>query len=155
MSICCFFGHRDFDPCTDLEIKIKKEIVKYIEKFGVNEFWLGGYGRFDSYCEKCLKEIKGIHTNIKIYWVLAYLDKKFDALDKKKIESIYEGIIYPPIEKAPKKVAIIARNRWMIQNSDFIIFYVDHSWGGAEKMLEYAKKIKKTFVNFGKYTIEN
>lgn len=41
------------------------------------------------------------------------------------------------------------RNEWIVNNSDYIMFYVNHSWGGACKMLEYANKKKKDYINFG------
>ena len=59
----------------------------------------------------------------------------------------YDEIIYPPIENIPLKYSIIYRNKWIVENSDFIFFYVAHTWGGAYQMLEYAKNINKQFFN--------
>ena len=55
---------------------------------------------------------------------------------------IFDESIYPDIEKTPPRFAIVKRNEWMINNSDFLIAYVEHNWGGAAKTLEYAKKKK-------------
>lgn len=50
------------------------------------------------------------------------------------------------IEKTPPKFAIIKRNEWMIDKSDFLIAYVEHNWGGAYRTLEYAKKQSYTNI---------
>lgn len=44
----------------------------------------------------------------------------------------------------PAKFRILKCNQYMIDYSDFLITYVDHSFGGAAKTLEYAKK--KEFI---------
>lgn len=55
----------------------------------------------------------------------------------------FDDTLYPEIEKVPPKFAIIKRNEWMIDKSDFLIAYVEHNWGGAYRTLEYAKRKKK------------
>ena len=42
----------------------------------------------------------------------------------------------------------------MINNSDFLISYVNYSWGGAVKTVEYAIKKKIQVVNLGSLEIE-
>ena len=47
---------------------------------------------------------------------------------------------------------IYFRNVEMINQSDFVIFYVNRTAkSGAYKTFQYAKKIKKPFINLGKY----
>lgn len=55
---------------------------------------------------------------------------------------IFDDTIYPDIEKVPPGFAIIKRNEWMIDNSDFLIAYVKNDFGGAYKTLQYAEKKK-------------
>jgi hypothetical protein len=39
----------------------------------------------------------------------------------------------------------------MVNNSNFLIAYVDHEWGGAYKTLEYAEKRRKIkIINIAK-----
>lgn len=54
---------------------------------------------------------------------------------------MFDSSVYPNIEKVPKRFAILKRNEWLINNSDFLIAYV-HRLGGAHKTLEYAQKKK-------------
>ena len=62
-------------------------------------------------------------------------------------EKLYDTVIYPPLETIPPRVAIVKRNEWMIQKADFIIAYVKHTYGGAYKALQYARKKKKSIIN--------
>ena len=55
----------------------------------------------------------------------------------------YDGSVYPDLENTPPRFAIIKRNEWMIDKSDFLIAYVKNSFGGANKTLSYAKKRRK------------
>ncbi|MBQ8203233.1 MAG: hypothetical protein IJZ75_03020, partial [Clostridia bacterium] len=55
---------------------------------------------------------------------------------------------YPEgIEKAPLKFAIVKRNRWMIEKSDFVITYVNRVIGGAAQFKELSAKKGKTVIN--------
>lgn len=67
------------------------------------------------------------------------------------VSKIFDDAIYPDLETVPKRLAIIKRNEWMINNSDFLIAYVDHDWGGAYKTLEYEEKRRKIkIINIAK-----
>ena len=63
---------------------------------------------------------------------------------------LYDSIVYPPLEKTPLKFAISKRNEWMIDQSDFVIAYVEHSFGGAYQSLKYAHRKGKRIVNLAK-----
>ena len=52
-------------------------------------------------------------------------------------------------EKYNFKSAIPARNRYMVDNSGYAICFVTHSWGGAAKTYERAKKKKLQIINLG------
>ena len=80
------------------------------------------------------------YVDVKSLLVLAYLDQKYN-------KDLYDETIYPDIENVPRRYAIVKRNQWMIDKSDFVIAYVEHSWGGAAKTFGYAMKKKKTVIN--------
>ena len=55
----------------------------------------------------------------------------------------FNGTIYPDgLEFVPQKLAIIKRNEWMVDNSSFLIAYIDHEWGGAYRTFKYAQRKK-------------
>ena len=57
---------------------------------------------------------------------------------------------YPDLEGIPLKYAILKRNEWMVEKSDFIIAFVKMKFGGAYKALLHAKRKNKEFVNLTK-----
>ena len=82
--------------------------------------------------------------HIKNYLVIPYLS--FNVHDKE----LFDSIIYPDgFEKYNFKSAIPARNRYMVDNSGYAICFVTHSWGGAAKTYERAKKRKLQIINLG------
>lgn len=65
-------------------------------------------------------------------------------------ENYYDEIVIPEaIGKAHPKAAITLRNRWMVDNADLVIAYIEHKEGGAYSAVKYAKKLNKKVVNIG------
>lgn len=149
MHTCSLFGHRDMWGEDDFDEKLERAIGYAIENLGVSEFWVGGYGKFDFFASLALRKMKKRYPHIRLILVLAYLDKPFDEVDKKFNKQTYDEIIFPPLESVPKRYAIVARNKWMVDRSDHIIFYVNCSYGGAFKMMEYAIAKGKSHTNIG------
>ena len=136
-KICSLFGHRDFGRNESVKEMLKLEIVNAIKNYGVNTFYLGGKGMFDEFCAEIIKEVKSEYK-IKSFLILAYLNVKMDEFDKRKIEELYDGTIFPPIEKVPLKFAISKRNQWMVSQSSICLFYLDYTWGGAYSTYKFA-----------------
>lgn len=51
------------------------------------------------------------------------------------------------IESVHPRFAISWRNKWMLKQSDFVVTYITHTWGGAAQFAEKAKRQKKTVIN--------
>lgn len=140
--ICTFFGHRE---CYSLDEKsVERAIAELIEN-GVDTFYVGHQGNFDSMVFECLKRLKEVYQNISFSVVLAYLPAHKTKYD------LYQGYsIYPEgLEIGPPRFAIERRNKWMIAEADFCLCYVDHTWGGAYKFAIQAKKKGLTIINMG------
>ena len=134
-----FIGHNDCFGIT--ENQVKDAIREHIEK-GVTDFLSGGQGGFDRLCGRCVYELKREYPQIKNYLVIPYLS--FSVYNK----DYFDLIIYPDgFEKYHYKAAIPARNRYMVDNSGYAICFVTHSWGGAAKTYERAKKKKLQIIN--------
>lgn len=147
MKICCFAGHANiYGEKEIIKEKLKKEIINLIENEGVTEFYNGCKGGFDWLCAETVDELRKDYLFIKSYWVLSYMPKEKDEYPESMLR-IFDGTVYPDIEKAPQRFAIVKRNEWMVKNSDILIAYVKHSWGGAAKTLEYAQKKKTKIIN--------
>ena len=67
---------------------------------------------------------------------------------KKDENSEYSDTIYPMgLENVHPRFAIERRNRWLVDNSDYVIAYVNRTYGGAAKFYELAVKRKKKTIN--------
>jgi len=52
------------------------------------------------------------------------------------------------LEKSCYKTALQKRNRWMVQNRDFMIAYIRRRYGGARQTYQFAKKLSMMIKNF-------
>lgn len=147
---CSFFGHKFMEGIANLEQRTKEAIRKVILEENITSFLVGRNGQFDRICADCVKDLKEEFPFIKIYLVYAYLKKETDEYERKSIKETFDGTIYPPLENVPPKFAILKRNEWIVRESDFIVFYVDYKWGGSGKMLDYAKRKGKSYLNLGR-----
>lgn len=137
--IISFCGHSDF--CGDLTVakKVKELIISFAEINKIVYCYTGGYGAFDNFVASCISEAQAVRNNIKNCLVIPYISEWFMNKIKNHV-SMYDEVIYPPIEGVPPKYAIIRRNEWMVDKSDLLIAYVKHGWGGAARMYQYAKR---------------
>ena len=108
---------------------------------GTDTFYLGGYGEFDHLAAAAVRRQKAVYPHIKSILVLPYLNRKFDV-------SAYDSTTYPPLENVPPRYAIVKRNQWMVCESDVVISGVTHSWGGAAKTLDCARRRGKIIFQF-------
>ncbi len=143
--ICTFCGHRD---CSGQIIynSLKSEIYNLINQ-GVYVFYNGGYGNFDMLALKIVGEAKSEFHQIKNYIVLAYMDN--DSISKyTNICTKYNAETFYPFEKKVlPRFAIVNRNKWMIDQSDYVIVNVYAHLGGAGQTLAYAQQKKKIIIN--------
>ena len=146
--IITFCGHAQiFSGREELHDKVMSAINEHTQGEDV-VFYLGGYGDFDWIALRCCREYKESHPTAKLLFITPYLDEVYFKNREMYLKEC-DGIEYAGIEKTPKKYAISKRNEWMVNRSDFLIAYVNVSWGGAAKTLLYATKHKKPFFNIG------
>ena len=143
--IISFCGHSNFSSTPQLKNKLMELLETKINGQQV-EFYLGGYGGFDSFARSCCAEYKENHQNATLIFVTPYLG---DYLNNRKdyIEKYYDTTIYPDIETTPKRYAIVKRNEWIVERSDLVIAYVQLHFGGAYHSLLHAKRKNKPYIN--------
>lgn len=137
--ICTFFGHSD----TPLEAEplLRKTLIWLIQEKDVKLFYVGNHGNFDKMVRKNLKELTFLYPHIRYAVVLAYLPSTSDCED-------FSDTIYPDgMEHIPFKYAIIKRNEWMIEKSDYVITYVKRTRGGAARFKQIAERKNKYVIN--------
>lgn len=127
-----FCGHRQLYEAEKVRAWLYAVTEQLIAE-GAETFYLGGYGAFDEMAAAVLAEHKRAYPHIRRVLVLAYLNRGEN-------KEGYDGTVYPPLEGVPRRLAIVRRNRWMVEVADVVVAWVDHTWGGAAQTLRYARQ---------------
>ena len=137
MAACTFFGHRDCP--SSIRGVLSAEIERLIDEKGANTFYVGTQGNFDHMAYTVLVELRKRYNHIKVFRVLAYMPKPSDA-------DTADTIVPEGIENTYPRYAIVHRNNWMIDRNDYVIAYVNHTFGGAYQAVEWEKNKGKRIV---------
>ena len=140
MSTCCFFGHKDTPE--DMKPALYAAIEELITQCGVSTFYVGNQGAFDAYVRSALRQFSGKYPHIRYAVVLAYMPGKQNEYDDFSDTMLSEGI-----EEVHPRYALDWRNRWMLRESQYIVCYIHHRWGGAAKYVQMALRQGKTVIN--------
>ena len=143
MPACTFFGHRDC-PCS-IKPKLREVLIDLIENHAVAMFYVGRQGSFDAMVRSVLKELTTLYPHINYAVVLERMPAKRDELDDFSDTMLPEGI-----ETVHPRFAISWRNKWMIKQSDYVVTYIAHSWGGAAQFAEKAETQGKILINLSR-----
>lgn len=134
---CFFVGHRDAPSSLAPELAVLVE--RHITEYGVREFTVGRYGRFDYLAAQAVGEMKKRYSDVRLVYLRPY------HLAERPIETPkgFDSSFYPFVgEKVPKPFAIVRANRYMVDNSDFLIAYAQRP-GNAHELVEYAQRREK------------
>ncbi len=138
-----FFGHRKLYNLDKIKRKTIQTLLEIVKNNSFVEFFCGGYGDFDNICFSIAKDLKQNNNNIKLSFVTPYI---YNSYLSKINFSLYDEIIYPPIENSPKRLAILKRNEWIVNQSDLIIIHVETNFGGAYQALKYSERKNKQII---------
>lgn len=142
------FGHRKTDDLRQIENRLAPMIKQLIQEKEYVSFLIGRNGEFDEYAASVVKRVQkqvGSESS-EITLVLPYSVANIEYYEK-----YYDSIILPEsICGAHPKAAITLKNRWMVEQSDLIIAYVEREKGGAFAAMKYGEKMNKKVVNLYK-----
>ena len=141
MAICTFFGHHDCP--SSIKVKLRDTLISLIENHAVDMFYVGRQGAFDAIAHSVLKELVSIYPHIDYAVVLERLPPKRDEFD---LTDYSDTMLPEGIESVHPRFAISWRNNWMIKQSDYVVTYITHSWGGAAQFAEKAERQKKAII---------
>ena len=140
MASCTFFGHRE---CPDaIKTQLRAVLTDLLTNHDVDMFYVGNQGQFDAIVRGVLRELKKEYPQINYAVVLAYMPGKQTEYDDYSDTMLPEGI-----ESVHPRYAISWRNNWMLRQSNYVVTYITHSWGGAAQFAEKANRQKKTVIN--------
>ena len=140
MSACTFFGHRE---CPDsIKAQLRAALIDLVTNHDMDTFYVGNQGRFDAIVRSVLRELKEEYPQINYAVVLAYMPGKHTEYDYYSDTMLPEGI-----EAVQPRYAISWRNNWMLQQSDYVVTYITHTWGGAYQFYRRSVRANKVVIN--------
>ena len=142
MSVCTFFGHHDCS--SSIKPKLREVLIDLIENHSVDVFYVGNKGAFDRLARSVLRELVQEYPHIRYAVVLERMPGK----QSEDYPEDYSDTMLPEgIEEVHPRFAIVWRNKWMLRQSDFVVTYITHAWGGAAQFADMASRQKKTVIN--------
>ena len=146
---CSVFGHGKIKITKELENNLKSTFKMLITQENVKYFYFGGFGEFDDLCHSIITELKNEYPEV--YRIFCLSDPRHQRLSKRPKwlkDEDYEEITYLDLNFDYWYSRIYYRNCEIIDRSDFVVFYVNHTeQSGAYKALQYAKRKKKQIIN--------
>ena len=134
MPSCTFFGHRD---CPDsIRPKLRSVLINLIENQQADTFYVGRQGSFDALVYATLRELAAEYPHIRYAAVL-------ERLSGKNTDDFTETLFPGAMENVPPRFAIDRRNNWMLQQADFVVVYVTHTWAAPQSSLGKQKNKEK------------
>ena len=131
-----FIGHREIDRFRFVEEQLDKVIGELLRTKEYVEFYVGRNGDFDISVASAIKRAQnavGHHNSCLI------LLQPYPMKDDEYYEKFYDEVQYPVDSKTHPKAAITKRNRWMVENAELLIAFVEEGRkGGAMTTLKYA-----------------
>lgn len=147
--IITFFGHRKIYKEDKLRERLKEALQPYLNEPNLT-LMVGNHGEYDRLVLSVCREIRS-HTPINIRVILtslAILKKDEWGYSRADDYDDVETMLYN-IEDEHFKNQIVINNRYMVDDSDVVIAYVNFKEyrSGAKRAVNYAKKQKKTVIN--------
>ncbi len=175
---CCFIGHRKIIKTQELNERLQNTIEMLIKEKNIKTFIFGSRSEFDFLCHRIVSNLMSIYPTIEriVYTCkseLAVLKQEKDKLEQIFSDVLNQNIVLCEYEKEVEhktkytsgKASYIERNKAMINDSDFCIFYYDENYkpqkrkykksdvleyqphSGTALSFKYAKQKRKQIIN--------
>ena len=106
----------------------------------------GGMGEFDHLFIRAVRQLKKQYPFLRLILVKPYFSNEINT-HQQQYAQLYDEIVIPEaVEGVHFKAAIEKRNRWMVEQSHFVLSYLYRTYGGAYKAVSYAEKCHKTII---------
>ena len=139
------FGHRDFSAHNVVERKLYPILCELVKTKPFIEVLLGRNGEFDIFAASLFKRVQNAlgKENSAITLVLPYKHK-----DIQYFEEYYDSIVIPEfLANSHPKGAILKRNKFIVEQCDLLICFVERRTGGAYSAMKYAQSLGKKVIN--------
>lgn len=144
-----FFCHRRIENLVSVESELIRIVRDLLKSKAYVEFLVGRNGDFDQLVSSVVRRTKREYRadNSSLVLVLPYVTAECRDNEESFLEYYDEVEICEESAFAHFKSAIRIRNCSMIEKSDLVLCYVEHSRGGAYQAMKYAKKRHKQIYN--------
>lgn len=139
------FGHRELSSYRKVEMRLERVLREALQRRGSIEVYIGRNGEFDELAASVVKRLsRAVGAECcEMTLILPYFSGKIEYYER-----YYDRVLIPEeVWRLHPKRAIEARNRFMVEQSDLCVCYVEKPSGGAAKALAYAKALGKETVN--------
>ena len=159
---CCLIGHRKVGEIEKVTEKLKSTLVNLIEKENVTTFLFGANGEFNDLCYKIVNELKSNYKLKTIFYsrrdeyAFTYEEKENYSYKSKKpfpYKCFDEIVENEKVHNAYFKQSYVLRNKLIIENSDYCIFYYKENYNlgfnrnsGTKIAVEFAKELNKNII---------
>ena len=144
-----FFGHRIIENALKIEGRLEQLIQALLRDHEYVEFLVGRDGEFDQLVSSAIRRCKREYRsdNSAHIWVLPYVTAHFRD-NEESFRDYYDEIeVCEAATGCHYKNAHQTRNRAMVDRSDFVVFCIQHTSGGALQTMKYAKKQGNPYIN--------
>jgi len=148
LRTCTFAGHSCVYS-SSVGKCLEREIETFLSDADSAVFYVGGRGDFDCMAAAEVRAAMKHHKDkeIQLFLVEPYMHEGLNR-EKEYNEDHYSGIVIPQeLIGIHPKAAITKRNRWMVDQSDLLIAFVQRDFGGAYETMKYAIKTKTHVIN--------
>jgi uncharacterized phage-like protein YoqJ len=152
--ICCFTGHRRIDGEAMQELsRLLDGVLDRLIADGVTVFRTGGAMGFDTLAALKVLERREHDPSLSLELCLPCRDQThgWDARSREYYEYILthaDRVSY--VQEAYTKGCMLARNRMLVDGSQFCIGYCTSERGGSAYTLDYAKKKGLRVINLAR-----
>lgn len=143
-QIVCFSGHRVLhDPKKVVEKRLEAAIRQSIAD-GARTFIAGGAIGFDTIAAQTVIRLRGEYPDIRLVLALPcppeFQTLKWTACQKKEYgEILKQADEVRVLSEKYEDGCMLSRNRYMVDNSDTLIYYLRSDYGGTKHTVGYAK----------------
>lgn len=146
------FGHRKINNILSIEHTLEQTIRKFLYEKEFVEFLIGRDGEFDQLAASVIRRCKRIYRgdNSSLVWVMPYQTAEFRD-NEDYFREYYDDIeVCTDASNHHFKSAFRVRNQHMVDRSDLVVFYIEHTKGGASQTMHYAQQHGKSYINIYK-----
>lgn len=153
-NVCCFTGHRNIPKIEMMYIKAQVAMkIDELSDIGVNTFICGGAVGFDALCETEVLKLRERKKNIKLIVAVPCADQSryYSSPDRKIYDEVLkraDDVIYVSNGEYTRG-CMQKRNKYMVDNSAYIISYCKKSYGGTFFTRSYAKNNGLSIIDVG------